>query len=488
MQPLEEGQRFERYRIQRKLGSGTSGDSYEAEDIRLQRKVTLKLIHPWSSLSDAARRQFFREMQDLSTLTHPYLATLLDYGEVSGQLYVARRFVGPGSLLGSEGRYWYQPPLPIIDAIRLAHQLAQTLQYVHNSGFLHGSLTLANILVLHGPNSQGQTHSTPLLLSDIGIAHFVRRFGRPKFTLLPITAAPEQLGKRSTPASDQYALAVLLYFWLAGQPPFLGAPEEIEHLKLTETIPSLTKYNSSITAEQEAIIRQALSVYPEERYPSIIAFTDALLISLINPAQEEIFSKPLPASMHFDEPAIETYQSISSQAPVSLSSLEVEQEAVSELSLNGEARKEQEADLPTPSSLNGSAPEEESHNHHGPPSAAPTSPSIASARFTVTSPYTTERREVAIEQEETTLGRAGSSNILLDFDDQTSRHHALLKREGEQYVLYDRRSVSGTFVNGKEITGENGCVLEDRDVVKIGVYELVFHLQEAPNSPHSAIS
>src|SRR5581483_8702171 len=454
MQPLEEGQRFERYRIQRKLGSGISGDSYEAEDIRLQRKVTLKLIHPWLPLSDAARRQFFREMQDISTLTHPYLATLLDYGEVGGQIYVARRFVGPGSLLGSEGRRWFQPPLSVIDAIRLAHQLAQTLQYVHNSGFLHGSLTLANILALHGLDSQSQDHSAPLLLADIGIAHFVRRFGQPKMTLLPITAAPEQLGKRSTPASDQYALAVMLYFWLAGQLPFLGSPENIEQLKLTETIPPLTRHNARITAEQEAIIRRALSVYPEERHPSIIAFTDAILISLIEPAQEEILSKPLPLSTPPHEPVIETYQSAASPTPASPPSLNVEPETLPELHSHGEAG------LPAPSSLNALASEAKSHNHHAHAVTTPasTNSSINPACFIIASPYTTEFCKVAIEREETTLGRAGSSNILLDFDDQTSRHHALLKREGDHYVLYDKRSISGTFVNGQEITDEEGCV------------------------------
>lgn len=477
MQPLEEGQKFERYRIQRKLGSGISGDSYEAEDIRLQRKVTLKLIHPWLPLPDAARRQFFREMQDISTLTHPYLAALLDYGEVSGQLYVARRFVGPGSLLSSEGRHWFQPPLAVVAAIRLAHQLAQALQYVHNSGFLHGSLTLANILVQHGLNSHEQAHSAPLLLADIGIAHFVRRFGQPRTTLLPITAAPEQLGKRSTPASDQYALAVMLYFWLAGQPPFLGSPEEIEQLKLTETIPSLTRHNPGITSEQEEIIHRALSVYPEERYPSIIAFTDALLISSIQPAQEEVLSRPLPSSIPLNEPVIEVYQSISSQTPVSLPSLEVEQEATPELNSHGEASKETEADPLAPSSLNGLLPEGESHNHHTPASAMPTSSSIESAYFFITSPYTTTLCKAVIEREETTLGRAGSSDVLLDFDEQTSRHHALLKRAGGHYVLYDRRSISGTFVNGQEISSEDGCVLADGDVVKIGVYKLVFHLQ-----------
>ncbi|HLG65602.1 MAG TPA: FHA domain-containing serine/threonine-protein kinase [Ktedonosporobacter sp.] len=481
MQPLEEGQKFERYRIQHKLGSGISGDSYEAEDIRLQRKVTLKLIHPWLPLPDAARRQFFREMQDISTLTHPYLATLLDYGEVGGQLYVARRFVGPGSLLGSEGRRWFQPPLPIIEAIRLAHQLAQTLQYVHNSGLLHGSLTLTNILVLHGLASQSQDLSAPLLLADIGIAHFVRRFGQPKMTLLPITAAPEQLGKRSTPASDQYALAVMLYFWLAGQLPFLGSPEDIEQLKLTETIPPLTRHNASITAEQEEIIRRALSVYPEERHPSIIAFTDALLISLIKSAQEKILSRSLPLSTPPDEPAIETYQPAASQPPVPPSSLKAEQEASPELNSHGEARKEPAADLPAPSSLNGSVSETGSHNHHAHSAATPepASSSIGSPCFVIASPYTTGFCKVAIEQEETTLGRAGSSNILLDFDDQTSRHHALLKHEEDHYVLYDRRSISGTFVNGQEISNEQGCVLADGDIIKIGVYELVFHLKES---------
>src|SRR6201999_3844097 len=86
MPVLEDGQLFERYRIVRLLGMGVAGESYEAEDSMLLRKVTLKLIHPWQTLPDAARRQFFREMQVISILTHPYLASVLDYGEVDGRL------------------------------------------------------------------------------------------------------------------------------------------------------------------------------------------------------------------------------------------------------------------------------------------------------------------------------------------------------------------------------------------------------------------
>src|SRR6266568_3333385 len=280
MPALEEGQIFEQYRIVRWLGSGVSGESYEAEDTILFRKVTLKLIHPWVRLSESARRQFFREMQGISILNHPYLASVLDYGEIDGRLYVARRYVSGGSLLGSEGRLWFRPPFSLSEAIQYGHQLAQALQHIHNQGYLHGSLTFSNILVLRGPNVENEPNFAPFLLADVGLTNFVRRFGQPQTSLLPITAAPEQLGKRVTPASDQFALAVLLYFWLTGRPPYLGSPEEIEHLKLTETITPLSTINTRVSIEQDGMVLRALSVYAEDRYPSILAFADALLKTL----------------------------------------------------------------------------------------------------------------------------------------------------------------------------------------------------------------
>jgi len=81
-----------------------------------------------------------------------------------------------------------------------------------------------------------------------------------------------------------------------------------------------------------------------------------------------------------------------------------------------------------------------------------------------------------LEREETTIGRAGSSDILLMHDTQTSRHHALLKREASQYIIYDRRSISGVFVNGQKLIDDTGYILVDGDHVRIGNYELVFRL------------
>jgi pSer/pThr/pTyr-binding forkhead associated (FHA) protein len=95
-------------------------------------------------------------------------------------------------------------------------------------------------------------------------------------------------------------------------------------------------------------------------------------------------------------------------------------------------------------------------------------------RLVIISPYAEEPYEVLMEHDEITIGRAGSSDVLLDHDNSTSRHHALLKHEGDHYVLYDRRSANGVFVNGQMLIGEIGYVLEDGDHISIGNYELIF--------------
>jgi serine/threonine protein kinase len=705
MSTLLEGQLFERYRIQRLLGNSVSGESYEAEDTMLLRKVTLKLIYPWATLPDSARRQFFREMQGISILNHPYLAAVLDYGEINSRLYVARRYVSSSTLLGNEGRLWFHPPLNATDAVRNIHQLAQALQYIHNHGYLHGSLTFSNILVLRGPNLDNEPDYAPFLLADVGLTNFVRRFGLPQNQLLPIVAAPEQYGKRVTPASDQFALAVLLYFWLTGRPPYVGTPEEIEHLKLTGTIAPLSSFNPKVTLEQEGILLRALSVYPADRYPSVLAFADSLLATLVtepqavpasepieqpevaapvstqldeepqpelpllsaetiqdeaherayiapifsasSPDEEIAFSSPVepfferapeveaaveselilqtqlailsePEIEHtpepfpqiestpipepvtqlettsspefgtipetdpvlFSEPAAEVEEAISgsenstavelsSQAePVILAENTVEAEpaiqteATSDAACAAEDQLAQQIPQPTPepaptpqpqpgptpppTPAPSPAPEptpapqpepdipqpipqpdvpqptpnpipapqpdipqtpsepdtpqplpepnvpqttpqadyaskSEHADHQELLTSAQKEQDTAIPRLVITSPYTEQPLEFRVGSEEITLGRAGSSDILLDQDNLTSRHHALLKHEGTSYIIYDRRSANGVFVNGQKIDTEIGYELADGDHVSIGNYEIIFRLLPVMN-------
>ena len=598
MPTLEPGHAFERYRIIRWLGSGVSGESYEAEDAMLMRKVTLKLIQPQSTLPDSARRQFFRELQGTSALNHPYLAPILDYGELNGRLYIARKFVSSGSLLGAEGRLWFRPPLNETDAIHYAHQLAQALNYIHSRGYIHGAITFTNILLLRGPNLNNELDYAPFLLADVGLANFARRFGHESKSPLPITAAPEQFGKRVTPASDQFALAVLLYFWLAGRPPYLGTPEEIEQLKLTETVTPLTSLNPHITLAQSGILLRALSVYPEDRYPSVLAFAGALLKTLppilptiprTEPAQFNSHSTPLPiptpvereqepvmaASPAGDEPTrtardfdrepyvtpvfaidsepsqpaepspteeavpVTPFSSIPETDPAiafemeNVSGIEPaevatpdeeagEQPHVPEVIETEQATSEAELALESPMAHPASPGNEPStlelqevqpaqltgedaagNGHHNVPDAQASLPEYESlesnsdrpphtgekqtatptrvARVIITSPYEDEPSEIKLDRDEFSIGRAGSSSILLDQDNLTSRHHALLKREGNRYLLFDLRSANGVFVNGQKIMVENEYELLDGDHISIGNYEMIFRSSASNN-------
>jgi pSer/pThr/pTyr-binding forkhead associated (FHA) protein len=100
----------------------------------------------------------------------------------------------------------------------------------------------------------------------------------------------------------------------------------------------------------------------------------------------------------------------------------------------------------------------------------------------ITSQYLAEPREVALENELITLGRAGSSDILLDHDNLTSRHHAILKYDRDQYVIFDQRSAKGILVNGQRLTVGVGWRLTDGDCITIGAYTLVFHSSPSQES------
>ncbi len=606
MPTLGEDQLFERYRVIRWLGSGVTGETYEGEDRILQRKVTLKLIHPWSNLTDSARRQFFRELQGISALTHPQIATVLDYGEVEGHMYVARRYVSSGSLLSTNGRQWFRPPLTIADAFKYAHQLAQALQYIHQHGYLHGALTFSNVLVLRGPNVEGEPDYAPFLIADIGLANFVRRFGSPRIETLPLSAAPEQLGKRVTPASDQFALAVLLYFWLTGRPPYLGAPDEIEQLKLSETIPPPSSFNPELTTAQDYLVLRALRTYPDERYPSVLDFTQTLLTTLspaslnqttptaILPDQPEtptdLLYTPVDAALAgsfvvkkgtdqpvhqtitngstrnsesteavhsmlssnsslspFADQGISTIIQKSSSSPMSIP--ETPQPSTDITSSFEEIENSSQVMAPTDHlPFNPTLPEEESSitqkrfNRPEPDNVPPDGessfmeaeqkePASITEGFVdddieeetvpleslisqdepdvivdvdasdahptereheeidtsqtdnresslphliVVSPYTDDSHEFLLENSETNVGRAGSSDLLLDRDNLTSRHHAVVKRLGGRFMVFDKQSYNGVYVNGQKLEVGQGCELADGDHISIGNYELIF--------------
>lgn len=503
MTALAEGQMFERYRINRWLGNGISGETYEAEDTAVLRKVAFKLLHPWAALPDAAHRQFFREMEGLSQFQHPYLTPILDYGECEGKLYVARRFVSTGSLLSNEGRMWFKPPLPINDAFHYTHHIALALHTLHAHGYTHGSLTLSNILILRGFNAEHTPGFAPFLLSDAGLANFVRRYGQPQNALLPITAAPEQFSKRVTSASDQFALAVLLYFWLAGRPPYLGSTEEIVEQKLSGHFAPLASLNRNVTASQEAILRKALAVSPGDRFPSILTFANALLATLAETAPIMKIAKSVPATPLPFEPISQTdpvlikegvlaYPAAQNDdaAPEAASTDLAEPESAPDFAAIPDTEPVitlATADAPTATDEDGmlsdkfvgqeiivikkdpiAADDNNTASGSAAPPSSPLPPRLAIAFVDSAEPY-----EVVLEAQEYMLGRAGSDTIFLE-DGSVSRHHALLHYVDGCYILSDNRSAGGVYVNGQPLSEQEARALIDGDQITMGKYALIF--------------
>jgi hypothetical protein len=426
------------------------------------------------------------------------------------------------------------------------------LHSIHLRGYIHGAVTFANVLVQDGPQPDTDTGgvSSPFLLADAGLAQFARRFGQQQNKQpLPITAAPEQIGRRIIPASDQFALAVLLYFWLAGRPPYIGTPEEIERLKLTETITPLSVINSRVSIDQDGMLLRALSVFPEDRYPTIMAFAEALISTIsarsdAPPADEAVATTQAPepsdaasqsepaASPAQPEPlnVVEQPQPEAESEPVLIAqNIETEPERVIEFDSQPEAEQapalQDKATEPEQRGVPGSEKQEarepasidqgtatqredaitteevqlepeqvvaseevqeipQTDSPQRPETTQGAHPSYR-AFVIITSPYTDDPIEFALEYEEISAGRAGSSDIPLDHDNMTSRHHALFRRTERGYAIYDRQSANGVFVNGQKIDSEAGYELVDGDHISIGNYELIFRLSPA-NSDNSS--
>jgi pSer/pThr/pTyr-binding forkhead associated (FHA) protein len=106
--------------------------------------------------------------------------------------------------------------------------------------------------------------------------------------------------------------------------------------------------------------------------------------------------------------------------------------------------------------------------------ASPADQVVITPRLLVSPPYEQIAYEFLLTKAETTIGRAGSSDLLLDSDNMTSRHHAMIQRINERVLIFDKRSNNGVFVNGQQIAVGEGYELVDGDHITIGSYELVF--------------
>jgi len=266
----------DRYVIERELGQGGMATVYLAHDVKHDRKVALKVLRPELSAILGAER-FLAEIKTTANLQHPHILGLHDSGEADGMVFYVMPYVEGESL---RDRLTREQQLPIDDAVRIAREVADALEYAHGHGVIHRDIKPENIL-LHGGHA---------LVADFGIALAVSRSdGGTRMTETgmslgtPHYMSPEQaMGEREiTAKSDVYALGCVLYEMLAGEPPFAGpTAQAIVARVLTEEPRSLTLQRRTVPPHVDAAVQKALAKLPADRFGSAAEFS----VALTNPA------------------------------------------------------------------------------------------------------------------------------------------------------------------------------------------------------------
>ena len=261
----------DRYRIERELGAGGMATVYLAHDLKHDREVAIKVVHHELAAALGAER-FLAEIKTTARLQHPHILALLDSGEASGVLYYVMPFVAGESLRDRLNR---EKQLPIEDAVRIAREVADALDYAHSHGIVHRDIKPENILL------QGN-HAA---VADFGIALAVQSAGGTRLTQTglslgtPNYMSPEQaMGDKTIDArSDIYALGAVTYEMLTGEPPFTGANVQAIVAKVLSDRPRPTSMvRDTVPPEVDAAVLKCLAKLPADRFASAQAFASAL--------------------------------------------------------------------------------------------------------------------------------------------------------------------------------------------------------------------
>jgi len=262
----------DRYTIERELGAGGMATVYLAEDVRHHRKVAVKVLHPELSAVLGPER-FLKEIELTANLQHPHILPLFDSGSAGGLLYYIMPYVDGETL---RARLEREGQLPIVDALRIACEAADALQYAHDRGVVHRDIKPENILL----------QNEHALVADFGIALAVEQAGGVRMTQTglslgtPHYMAPEQAmgDKHIGPRADIYALGAVTYEMLAGEPPFTGPNSQAIVAKvITEAAPSLTAHRRSVSSNVDAAVARALEKLPADRWQTTSKFAEALM-------------------------------------------------------------------------------------------------------------------------------------------------------------------------------------------------------------------
>jgi serine/threonine-protein kinase len=249
-----------RYQILGQLGRGGMAQVFHAQDLNLHREVAVKLLHESYIHDPAFQARFLQEARAAANLIHPNIVTVYDFGHDAGRYFLVMEYV-PGTDLKSLIRRRGRIPSP--EALELMTQICAGVGYAHRAGLVHCDLKPQNVLV----GNDGRAKIT-----DFGIARALASIQPDEISEVvwgsPVYLSPEQsAGGAPSPASDVYALGVVLFEMLTGRQPFTAdSAEALAVLHQTAAPPAARMYQPEVPEPLNQVLLKILSKEPAARY------------------------------------------------------------------------------------------------------------------------------------------------------------------------------------------------------------------------------
>lgn len=282
-----EGRQLGNYTVIRRIRSGGMGAVYEGRQrSAFDRRVAIKVILGTYATDPDMRRRFAREAKTVARLHHPHILPLIEFGDEQGVLYLVMPFIEGGTLTGYLRRHL--PDVHEVSTIFL--QLLDAVEYAHDEGLIHRDIKSSNVLL------ESRRSGPPYAyLADFGLVRTIQQADlESSYAGIPIPLdqvpgtphymAPEQTRGIVTPATDIYALGVLLYQVLTGELPYNDADDiEVIKMHLHAPVPNPRDRDASIPAELGAVVTRAMAKRAEDRFATIGEFREAFLAAVDGP-------------------------------------------------------------------------------------------------------------------------------------------------------------------------------------------------------------
>src|SRR5216684_3125509 len=282
------GQQLGNYLLIRLLGRGGFAEVYLGEHLHLKTRAAIKVLH--TQLADKHVDAFLKEAQTIAHLEHPHIVRVLDFDVTGGVPFLVMSYAPEGSLRQRHPKGTRLLPESILPYVK---QIADALQYPHEEKLIHRDVKPENMLV-------GRRNE--VLLSDFGLALIMQSSRYQSFQEVAGTVsymAPEQIQGRPRPASDQYALGIVIYEWLCGSRPFQGSFTEIATQQVLAPPPPLHQSLPGVSPAIEQVVLRVLAKDPHQRFASVqefaSAFEQACQPSLTSRPATLASQSPLPA-------------------------------------------------------------------------------------------------------------------------------------------------------------------------------------------------